>query len=274
MTIRTLIGSLAALAVMFAATPVAAEAIRIGGTGMALAAMRDLSAAYAARQPAFRANVLPSLGSNGGLRAVAEGAIDIALTARPLETTEAAAGLRIAACARTPSVLVTSLAKPQGIARGELAAMFGNAAKTWTDGTPVRIVLRTRDDSDNAFLADSFPGMAAALESARRRPDVPVAATDQENAELSERIVGSLAAMTLMQVTSERLNVRVLPIDGVLPDLAALESDTYGLARTFCLVLPQQENPVAEAFIVFIRSSDGRRLLREAGAVLNEGKTF
>lgn len=274
MTIRMFIGSLAALAVAFAATPVAAEAIRIGGSGMALATMRDLGAAYVARRPAFRADVLPSLGSSGGLLAVAEGAIDIALTARPLRTTESAAGLRIAACARTPAVLVTSLAKPQGIARNELAAMFGNAAATWRDGTPVRIVLRGKDDSDNALLADNFPGMAAALENARRRPDVPVAATDQENAELSEKIVGSLSVMTLMQVTSERLKLRVLPIDGTSPDLAALESGAYSLARTFCLVLPQRENPVAAAFVVFVRSSDGQRVLREAGALLNEGTTF
>lgn len=83
--------------------------------------------------------------------------------------------------------------------RSEVAALFADPDARWSDGVPLRIVLRSRDDSDNVALTDNFPDMAAALQAARRRPDVPAAATDQDNAELAQKINGSLAVISLLR---------------------------------------------------------------------------
>src|SRR4051794_12481026 len=58
--------------------------LRIGGTGMALATMRQIGQALTATYPAATVRVLPSLGTGGGLAAVAAGAIDLAVSARAL----------------------------------------------------------------------------------------------------------------------------------------------------------------------------------------------
>lgn len=251
-----------------------AETLRVGGTGMALATMRELAQALTARDAAFKADILPSLGSTGGLLALAHGAVDVAVTARPLTAAEAQHGIRVAACATTPFIFVTSLPTPQRVNRSDLAALFGNPAAAWSDGSPVRIVLRTRDDTDNAFLINNFPGMKTALERARRRPDVPSAASDQDNAELAQKIPGSLAALTLMQLTSEGLDLRAIAVDGVAPSAAALDDRSYPFAKTMCLVLPRRSSAAAELFIAFVRSGDGERILRGFGAIPSASDGF
>src|SRR5690348_7534409 len=68
--------------------------IRIGGTGMALATMRRIADALVAGDPDIAIDILPSLGTGGGVSAAAAGAIDVALSARQLNDAERAKGLQ------------------------------------------------------------------------------------------------------------------------------------------------------------------------------------
>jgi phosphate transport system substrate-binding protein len=173
--------------------------VRIGGTGMGLEVTRLLVAAMNASGTALSADILPSLGSSGGIEALLDNVLDIALSSRPLKAAETAQGARDAICVRTPFVLASSYLRARGLMRSEVAALFADPDARWSDGVPLRIVLRSRDDSDNVALTDNFPDMAAALQAARRRPDVPAAATDQDNAELAQKINGSLAVISLLR---------------------------------------------------------------------------
>jgi phosphate transport system substrate-binding protein len=257
-----------ALAVVGMPAARASDIVRIGGTGMGLEAVRLLVAAMNDRGVGVAANIMPSLGSSGGIDALLEGALDIALSARPLKPTETAKGGREAACVRSPFVLATSRAMATGFKRAEVAAVFADPGAVWPDGEPLRIVLRLRDDSDNLFLADNFPGMAAALQAARKRPDVPVAATDQDNAELAQKVVGSLAGMSLLQIEAERLSLKPLAIDGVPPTLDNLLAGTYAPSKTLCLLLPRQPTEDALRIVAFARSAAGIGIFKATGAVL------
>ncbi len=258
-----------ATAFLVAGSPVARadDAVQIGGTGMGLEMARILTAAMADSGARIPVNILPSLGSSGGIDALLDGVLDIALSARPLKPTEIAKGVHDAACIRTPFVLATSLMTATGFARSEVAALFAAPDAVWPDGKPLRIVLRTRDDSDNLFLADNFPGMSAALQAARKRPDVPVAATDQDNAELAQKITGSLTVMSLLQIMAERLPLKSLALDGVQPTLDNLVAGTYAPSKTLCLVLSRQPSEGAQRIVAFARSAAGIRLFRATGAV-------
>ena len=75
------------------------------------------------RSPPATVKVLPSLGTGGGLAAVAAGAIDLALAARPLNDAERAKGLQRLAYARTPIAFVTHPdVGVRGITLAEVAA--------------------------------------------------------------------------------------------------------------------------------------------------------
>src|SRR6187399_1223876 len=85
----------------------AGPALRIGGTGMALAAMRHVGDRFRALHPGATVQILPSLGTGGGLSAVMAGAVDLALLARPLKDAERLRGLSDTPYATTPLAFVT-----------------------------------------------------------------------------------------------------------------------------------------------------------------------
>ncbi|MEC5292028.1 PstS family phosphate ABC transporter substrate-binding protein, partial [Aurantimonas sp. C2-3-R2] len=102
-----------------------AETLRIGGTGVALGGMRLLGASYMKEHPDSQIEVLPSLGSTGGIKALLAGAVDIAVSSRALTDEERAAGATSNLYARTPLAVVTSPNAPiEDITTGELEAIL------------------------------------------------------------------------------------------------------------------------------------------------------
>jgi len=264
-----LAGLLLLLAVAPAQQPARAadSVLRIGGAGASLALMAHLGGVFRAEHPEIAIEVLPNLGSGGAIRALADGAIDLAVAARPLKQEEAALGLEVLPLLRTPFVIVSSIRNQTSVAAERLPGLFGDPAARWTDGTAVHIILRPASGSDSLLLAHSFAGMAEALEQARKRPEVPVAQTDQENLRLAGRIIGSLTSATLVQVVSEYAAVTVLAIDGIAPTLSNLETGRYPYAKELILVRRAGDNPAVDRFIAFLASPTGSRIVRESGGL-------
>ncbi|MSP50116.1 MAG: hypothetical protein EXQ95_12420 [Alphaproteobacteria bacterium] len=224
-----------------------AAALRIGGWGSALAAVQAVSTQLAADDPDFRADVWPGLGTMGGLLALQEGAIDLTLAGRRLRPEERAKGMIEAACANTALAFASSLTAPAGLARADLPRLFADVRPAWPDGSQ---------------LSAAVPGLGAAFELARKRPWVPVSATDQENVDLAERIAGSLAMTTLLQMRAERPNLRVLILDGVAPTEATIADQTYPLIMPFCLIHMASPPAAAFKFLEHFSSPAGQALLR------------
>lgn len=244
------------------------ETIRIGGTGAALGAMRVLGAEIQKQAPDILIEVLASLGSTGGIEALAEGAIDVGLVARKLKPEEEAKGVREAACVTTALVFAANhQAHGYGIRRDELPALFRDPHPVWPDGTPLKIILRARSGSEYPFLIKSIPGMADALDEAHQRRGVPIGATDQENADLAQRTGGSLAMTSLMQIRAEKLNLHPLLLDGVEASPQTVADGSYPLPFRICLLLPAQPSAAAQRFVAFVASPDGREVLLSLGAV-------
>jgi phosphate transport system substrate-binding protein len=250
----------------------AGQTIRIGGTGAALAAMRLLGTEFTRQDPETDVQVLASLGTVGGIEALAEGAVDIALAARALTPEEAAKGGREAACMTTALAFVANHQDPdyrqsKGLRRADLPALFRDPSPTWADGTPLKLILRPRSDAKYLYLAKAVPGMDAALDEAYRRRGVPVAATDQESAELALRAKGSLAMASLLQLRAEELPLRPLPLDGVEPSTETVADGSYPFPYRVCLLLPAQPSAASQRFVSFVASPESRNTLRKLGAL-------
>jgi phosphate transport system substrate-binding protein len=242
----------------------AADTLRIGGSGSAIGAIKSLGVAFSSDH-GINGNVIPSLGSTGGIRAVADGLLDIGVSARPLRPEEAARGLMLLKIARSPFCLVTSHRNHSGLKSVDIPEIYRSKNSHWTDGTPIRIILRPKSDSDTMLLIASFPGIAEALDQARARSEVPVAANDQDNADMAERISGSFTAIALTQMITEKRNLRLIAIDGAEPTLANMENGSYPYAWTMYFVLPATKSPKVEKFLAFVRSPQGQKILRETG---------
>ena len=109
--------------------------------------------------------------------------------------------------------------------------------------------------------------MAEAIEAARRRVKVPIAATDQDNVALAQRVPGSLTGATLTQPETEQNHLQVIAIDGVKPTLANFESGAYRFGEVFYFIVGNRSAPETQDFIASLRSPQCLEALR-AAAVL------
>lgn len=264
--------SLALFASLGVSDLASADVLRMGGTGAAIEMLKHMGAAFAA-ETGIKIEVVPSLGSSGGIHATAGGVLDIGVSGRHLKPDEARKGLTEIAAARTPFGVVTSNRNPSGMGSAEVAEAFKSDQAAWADGRPIRVILRPRGDSDTTLLGELFPGMSAALEAARRRPDVPMAATDQDNANLAEEVEGSFTGAAFTQIKMERRKkLRFVALDGVEPTLENFENGTYRYGKTFYFVFTEAKKPMVDRFLAFLRSPQGRVALRQTGTLTETAK--
>lgn len=239
-----------------------AETLRIGGTGSALSTMERLGDAFSASRPDLRVEVLPSLGSSGGIKALLAGAIDIAVSSRPLKDDERDAGAEAELIARTPLAVVSHLSnRTETITIEELAAMYAGEVVTWPDGTPVRLVIRPKDETDTKLLRGLSPEMDEAMTQAFERPGLVIATTDQESAQMLEQVSGSLGVAATGQLNSEGRRLRVLALDGVVPSAALLRDPDYRFVKDIHVVTRPEATATAVAFSQFVRSPEAREIL-------------
>lgn len=237
--------------------------LAIGGTGAALGTIRRLAEAFRAANPAVDLELPPSLGTTGGMRAVMSGAIDIAVSVRPETPEEAAAGARSLHFARSPFGFVTSLRQPPtDLTSRDIVDIYALKRRHWPDGSPIRLILRTRRDGDSLFIVERFPAAEAVLDETHAKQTVPVAQTDQTNLDLAEKLEGSFASSTMAAVVSEGRNLRPLVLDGVPPTLEAVASGAYPHVRPLYLVTTPRAGEAARAFLDFVRSVEAGAIMR------------
>jgi phosphate transport system substrate-binding protein len=248
-----------------AGSAAAAPTLKTGGTGAAVGTIEVLVQEYRLRHPDFTIQVVPGLGTSGGLKALSGGALDLALVGRSLKPQETDAGLVAHELGRTPFVVVTNKSGIGNVSTAELAGLIGSSSPVWPDGAPVRLVLRPVADSDTDLLAGFAPEVKAALAEAQQRGGMIRAITDQESANESERLPGSLGTSSLALLRSEQRKLDVLSIDGVAPSMENFASGAYPHGKKLFVVTQGTPRPEAVEFLQFIASPKGREILVRLG---------
>lgn len=257
---------LLAITLALAIPAATADTIRIGGTGAGLGTMRVLGTAFAKVEPAHTIIVVPSLGTTGGIKALAVGAIDLAVTARPLNAQESSQGMVAVEYGRTPFVVATNMWGTGTLTTlAELAEIYAGRKTDWADGRPIRLVIRPEKDSDTQLLGSYSPEIKRALPAALARPGMIVATSDQDAADFIEKTAGAIGTTTLAQVRSEKRNLDVLPLNGVEPSVRTLDDGSYPYAKAMYLVGKGAGTPAVAAFLQFVASPRGRQILGETG---------
>jgi phosphate transport system substrate-binding protein len=230
--------------------------------------MVRIGAALEAEDPGVRLRVLPSLGSTGAIDAVAEGALDVGVSGRPLQGGEVERGLVVLQVARTPFVFAVGRgAGVSGITTDELAAIYRGEKRTWPGGQRIRLILRPATDVDTAILQGISPEVAAAVTAAQSRPGMLVAVTNTECHQILARSPGSIGPTTLAQLLTDPLPAPPLEWNGVAPTLPNLASGRYPLAKPVLLVIRSRPTPGVRRLLAFLASPRGRALLTELGAL-------
>ena len=243
-----------------------ASTIVMGGTGGATESLRLITARFAA-DTGLPTQILAGLGSGGAIKAARDGTLQVAVSGRPLTADEEKQGLITAVIACTPYVMATSNRAPGSLNRAMVTTFYSQPSSRWPDGQPVRVVLRPRNESDNLVLFKVFPGTEEAVREIRKHDSVPIASTDQDNADLAQSIEGSLIGTTYMQMTTEKRLLTMIPIDGVTPDLTTYESGRYPFAKRIHVIVKRDAAAGVTRFMDFLNSPAGMSAMRETGLV-------
>lgn len=247
--------------------------VTIGGTGSGLGTMRLLAAAFEKSHPGANIKVISGMGSSGGIKAVLHGAVDIAISGRPLKEDERKDGAIISEYARTPFVFVANGAvKKSGVTIKELEKIYSNQMTNWPDGTRIRLVTRPDAETDTKIVKSLSPAMEQAVKSANSREGMILAVTDQDNADMLEKIPGALGGCTLAQVISENLKLKILGFNGVEPSVNSLRDGSYRLFKVLYLVTTAKSSATARQFVAFVRSTEGRKILAKNGNLVIEAR--
>lgn len=266
--LRRALAPCAACAFLFlgSAHAAAAEQIKIGGTGCALGSMQLLAEAFSAKNPDVTFTFVPNLGSSGSITAMIAGAINIALTSRPLRENERRPGTTEIEYARTPFVLAMSTkSKVSAITRKDLAEIYAGNMPRWPDGTLARVVLRPLSDIDTDMVKSLSPEIARAVAAAQKRSGVQVSITDQDAADDLERIPGAIGPTTLALIQSEKRALKALKLDGKEASVQNAASGAYPYYKRLFLVSGDKRSPAVERFSAFVLSPAGRKILGDNG---------
>lgn len=260
------IGTLARLLFVAAAGLAVATAsqagnFRAGGTGSGLGIMMRLAEAYAKVDPSFRLDLVPNLGSSGGIKALSIGATHIAIASRRLKPDEAVAGLRAYEIGRTAFVLATRRPALKDLSIAQVVDLYAGRQTRWPDGQMVRLVLRPAGDGDTALLAAFSPAVKEALSTAMSREGMVTGLTDQDSVDEIERLPGAIGTASMVLLNTERRSAVPVAIDGVSPTLANVVSGRYSHVKPLVVVIREGAPAELIRFIAFAGSEAGLKVL-------------
>ena len=245
-----------------------AAEIAIAGTGSGAGTLRALAIGHAKAKPDINITVLPSMGSAGGIKALIAGRIAIAVSARRLTEAERQSGLAELEIARTPLIIAVGDKNPvTRLTVHELASMYAGPNARWPDGTPVRPVLRPIEDSDTTVLKAIAPEVASAVNAALKRDGMMIASSDSDAADALERVPGAIGTTTLALVVSENRKLKAVVLDGQVASTKGLAENRYPYQKKLYLITKADAPQEVTAFLHFIKSPGGRRILINNGSL-------
>ena len=257
---------LLALLLSIGGTVRAAEVIRVAGTTSAIGTLQLLADKFTHDNPKLKIVLEPNLASEGGIKALADGAIQLAVASRPLDGSEARRGMLQVEYARTPFVFaVSARSTVSAVTSLELADIYAGKMVTWPDGTPIRVVLRPANNRNNALAKGLSRGIAEGVLAAESRPGMQIVITDRDAADKVERIPGAISAIALAVIVSERRPLKALALDGVEPTPANAAKKSYPLYKSLYFVTGAKRSAAVKRFIAFVQSPAGHQILADNG---------
>jgi phosphate transport system substrate-binding protein len=153
----------------------------------------------------------------------------------------------------------------RGISSEQLKGIFGGKITDWSElggqRAPIRAIGKEPSDSIRRQLGAKFPDLVYA-------ESVKIVHLDPYLIELIDRYPSSFAIMNRSALEACKSKVVILALDGVLPSIDNLANGTYPLSTEYGLIHKAGRlSPAGKAFVDFIRSPNGEKILRAHGVL-------
>lgn len=237
------------------------------GSGVNLGIMRLLARAFMNSNPQVIIEVPGSIGSKGAIKAAADGAITIGLISRSLQEDEKSLGLVARPYARVPIVVgVHPSVEDNEVTFQELADIYRGAKTRWKDGNEIIVLSREPFDSGVQVLEKEVPGFKEAYRESQQAKRWAVQFTDQDANRAISMTRYAIGFSDLGMIATEGLAIKVMKLNGIVPNPENLLNGQYPLKRDLSFLYRDGFLPEgAKAFLEFVRSEEGEKILRSHG---------
>lgn len=203
-------------------------------------------------------------GSGSGIRAVQEGRCDIGLSSRALKKEEEDAGLTAAVLAYDGIALIVHPDNPvTDLSLENVARIYTGEITNWAQvgGADAEIVLIGREAGSGT--RDGFETITGTAEACRYRQELT------STGDVITAVSQNPAAIGYASVASVKNTVRMLNIDGIVPEEASIRDGSYPVQRPFVLVTRRDAalSEEAQQFLSYVLSDDAGAIIAAAGVV-------
>lgn len=208
----------------------------------------------------------PSIGTSGGLRALRDGTIDVALISRPIEPHEHDPTWVVTPYARVPVVFaVHPGVREVDISAAEVLDIYAGRRTHWANGRPIVVLQRERGDSSHRVVSLRLPEFDRTNEDAYREGRWRVLYHDTEMLEALRRTEGAIGLHGTG--LDPRPPYRVLAFEGVAPSSLTVASGAYPFTKDLALVTVGPPRGPVRALLGYARSPAGERTIRDFGGI-------
>ena len=265
---------LAALSLALTAAIASAQTtLTIDGSTGAMPLVAALAKAYQEKTPGTKIEIGKGLGTKARIDALKSGTISIAVASHGLKVDELVKqGMSVDEIARTPVVLaVNASVSVAGLSHAQVCSIYSGALTDWKDagGAQLAIAPLTRPDSE--VDAEVVRAGIACLTTLKMPPSVKVMDRGGDMANGLASTTGSIGMTTTTVVEQSKGQIKTLALDGIAPTEATVINGSYRLVREVFLVANGDAAPATKAFLAFVKSADGARVIRANRAIPKSG---
>jgi len=242
-------------------------ALTVAGTGDSQALLKKLVAEFHQTMPGrdIIVHVPDSVGSSGGIKALAAGKVALARTARPLKDEEKKQNLQQVRFALSPVVMAVhpSVKGINNISSRQVSEIYSGQIRNWKQlgGTesPIYAVDRETGDSSRTILEKHLNGFPKGRTAAKIFYTTPEA-----EAAISEHKF-TIGFLPLSAAKAHGL--KVLSVDGIKPTEDNVIKGNYKYVTPFYIVSKTKPSGAKRTFIDFLYTEKAKKIIRSSGSV-------
>jgi len=239
------------------------------GSGVNLGITRLLAEAFQKANPLITIEVPGSIGSKGAIAAVSDGAIALGLISRPLSEQEKSLPMVARPYAKVPIVVGVHPAVAENeITSQDLVDIYKGRKTRWQDKHEIIVQTREPFDSGIQVVEKKIPGFKEAYGESRQAKRWAVYFTDQEANRAIATTPYAIGFTDLGMIATERLAIKVLRLNGIVPGPESLLDGRYPLSRDLSFLYREEHlSEGAKAFLDFVSSTEGAAILISNGYI-------
>ena len=233
-----------------------------------------LANAYEAKSPGVKVEIGKGLGTKARIDALNTGAIDVAVASHGLNIDELIkAGMSVDEIARTPVVFAVNQSVPvKNLSQDQVCGIYSGALTNWNAAGGPDLLIAARTRPDNEVDAEVARGGIACFKTVKMVDAVKVMPTGGDMAKELAATTGSVGMTTTTVAEQSGGKITALSLDGIAPTEPNVAAGAYKLVREVFLVANGNASPPTKAFLSFVKSPDGAKVIQANGAIPKAAK--